>query len=218
MEYRNNATFCAIGSALHIYKSLTTRAAVSCYRRFSPLESRSEAHCLLLQDLRFRAGWNNKFHVQRTFRFSLQRHRYRPRYRQHAGLRKRPGHRPARAIGGGRTSRHQQSARGRRRSEANARTHSVEHCGGAAVERRRDRGLRSDRSDAASLHHQGAQPPGAGATARGDRGSFRNHRSGEARGARIGHSRRRARSLFDRRTDGRGDRCRACRCRIRPAT
>ena len=113
---------------------------------------------------------------------------------------------------------HQQGAGSGRRSQAHARPHPFEHRRSATVERWRHRGFRSDRSDAAAFHYESARPSGAGATAGGDRGAVRNHRSGKTRGARIGHARRCARSLFDRGTDGGGDRCRSCRCRIRRAT
>ena len=55
-----------------------------------------------------------------------------------------------------------QSPCGRRRSQAHARPHAVQHRGGAPVEGWRDCGFRSDRSDAAAFHFKGAQPPGAG--------------------------------------------------------
>ena len=84
------------------------------------------------------------------------------------------------------------------------------------AERRRHRGLRGDRGDAAALHPQGAQPPDvmkprprvviavpSGIT------EVEKRAVKESR-----YARRRARSLPDRGTDGGGDRRAACRCRM----
>ena len=56
--------------------------------------------------------------------FLFQRHRYRPGYRQHARLRPRSRHRPARALGRRRQGRHQHGAGRRQRGQAHARAHA----------------------------------------------------------------------------------------------
>ena len=102
-----------------------------------------------------------------------------------------------------------QSAGRRRRSQAHARPHPGQYRRRAPAEGRRHRRFRGDRGDAAPLHHEGAQQPRARPSAGRHRRALGHYRSGKTRRARIRHSRRRARSLSDRRTDGGGDRRRS---------
>ena len=100
--------------------------------------------------------------VQEPCRHPLQRPRHRPRNRQHPRLRAQQGPRvlgAERRRGRLRLARPRRArARGRLRSEGDARPHAERHPRGATDQGRRDRRLRSHRGDAALLHPEGAQP------------------------------------------------------------
>ena len=145
------------------------------------------------------------------------RHRDRPRHRQHARLRARPGDRRVRAVGGGDRLADRRRAGRRRRGEAHDRPHARVDLGDPAAAPRRDRRLRGHRADAALLHPAGGPAPDGAAAARDVRAVGRD-RGGEEGGGRRVDVGRRAPGAPDRGADRRGHRRRPADRRAGRAT